>query len=190
MREIVIARLMLLMCVAPLVALLLVSLWLVVLKRRSDFSPWMARLAAPPFYLVSPPIATLIVGAEMLGVYSLLILHDLLSPVSWSDVFGDFLNPLPFAYFLTLFTMELPFDLRFVDCADIASLVGFWAATAISGYLLWLTVRRKGHRQPSSRIGSRRLRGLLLLVSFAWAYIYLVTYIGFLVTPFGPSSQG
>jgi hypothetical protein len=75
MREIVIAQLMLLLCVAPLAALLLVSLGLAVLKRRSSLSPWMARLAAPPFYLVSLPIATLIAGAEMLELYSLIVAH-------------------------------------------------------------------------------------------------------------------
>jgi hypothetical protein len=177
---------------APIAALVLVSLGLVVSKWKSSLCPWLARLAAPRFYLVSLPIATLIAGTEMLVLYSLLILHDLLSPVEFSSryIFAELLNPIPFAYFLMVFTTELPFDLRFVDYAEIASLVGFWGATAISGYLLWLTVWLKGLRQPSSRIAGQRLRGLLLLICFAWAYIYLVTYIGFLVTPFGPSSQG
>jgi hypothetical protein len=60
MRVLVIAWLMLLLSFAPLAALLLVSLGLVVLKRRSGVSLWMARLAAPPFYPVSLPIATLL----------------------------------------------------------------------------------------------------------------------------------
>jgi hypothetical protein len=54
------ALLFLLSAFLPLVALLLVSLGLVVLKRRSSLPAWLARLAAPPFYLVSLPIATLI----------------------------------------------------------------------------------------------------------------------------------
>jgi hypothetical protein len=60
------------------VALLLVSLGLVVLKRRSNLPAWMARLTTPPFYLVSLPIATLIVGAEMLVLYSLVVMSSLL----------------------------------------------------------------------------------------------------------------
>lgn len=78
----------------PLVALLLGSLALVVLKWRSGSSRWLARLAVPPFYLVSLPIATLIVGAEMLGWYSLVVLDGLLSPYGfhWSVVFERFLN--------------------------------------------------------------------------------------------------
>ncbi len=153
MREIVIVRLML---VAPLAALLLVSLGFVVLKRRSGLSPWMARLTTPPFYLVSLPIATLIAGAQMLGLYSLLVLHKLLSPVelSWRYIFEGFFNPLPFAYFLLLFTTELPFDIGY---GILASFVGFCAAMAISGYLLWRTVWRERHPKLSSRIGSQRL---------------------------------
>lgn len=49
----------------PLVALLLLSLGLIALKRISGLPPWAERMAAPPFYFVSLPIATLIVGMEM-----------------------------------------------------------------------------------------------------------------------------
>src|SRR5581483_10777789 len=67
----------------PVAALLLVSFSLVVLKRRSNLRPWLSRLAAPPFYLVSLPIATLVVGAEMLGCYLLLLLSIIsLRPLS------------------------------------------------------------------------------------------------------------
>jgi hypothetical protein len=189
MREIVIARLMLLLCVAPLAALLLVSLGLAVLKRRSSLSPWMARLAAPPFYLVSLPIATLVAGAEMLGLYSLLV-YGLWSPqgIFWSLFFERIFNLLLGIYFAHLFLYN---HLWFVleGPAIIAFLVGFWVSTFGSGYLLWRTVWREDH-QSSSRIASQRLRGLFLLIGFAWSVIYLVTYIGTLMVPFGPSSVG
>ncbi len=75
----------------PLVVLLLVSLSLVVLKRRSNLRPWLSRLAAPPFYLVSLPIATLTVGAEMLGGYFLLLLLIL-----YMGLFPHILRVFPF----------------------------------------------------------------------------------------------
>ncbi len=182
MRAFVIDRLMLLMWVAPLAVLLLVSLGLVVLKRRSGLQPWMARLVAPPFYLVSLPIATLIVGADMLGVYSLLILLELLTPDGFSwyfrfDLF--FLNPIP-AFFFSDFFFWRP--------AAIGSFLSFWVSTFVSGYLLWQMVWREDHRRLSSRTASQPLRGLPLLICFAWAFCYLLSYIAWLMTPWGPSS--
>lgn len=148
-----------------------------------------ARLAAPPVYLVSLPMATLVAGAEMLGLYFLLILHNLLSPVvfPWGDVFAECLfNPLP-AYFLLLFTTELPFNFFHLV---FASFIGFFAAIALSGYLLGRTVRHEGHPKLSSRIGGQRLLGLLILISFAWAYMYLVAYVPVWMLLFGPLNQG
>lgn len=156
------------------VALLLVSLGLVVLKRRSNLPAWMARLTTPPFHLVSLPIATLIVGAEMLVLYSLVVMSSLLSPYgfSWDYKFQlFFLNPVPAFYF-------------YRRPAVIASFIGFWAAVLISGYLLGQTLLRDDHH-PSSRIAGRLLRGLLLLLCFAWALSYLVSYIAWLITPLG-----
>jgi len=190
MRVLVIDWLMLLLCLAPLAALLLVSLGLVVLKRRSDLLPWMARLSAPPFYLVSLPIATLIAGAEMLGLYSLIALMDFLSPLqlSWKFVFESFLNVILAGLTVSFFFSDPSND--FFAPAILAFIAGFWAATLISGYSLWQTVWREDRRQPVSRVAGQRLRGLLLLIAFAWAVIYLVTYIVTLLIPFGPSSVG
>jgi hypothetical protein len=190
MRALIIPWLVRLLCVTPFVVLVAVSLGLVILKRRSGLSPWLTRLTAPPFYLVSLPIATLIVGAEMLGLYSLIALVDFLSPLqlSWSFVFESFLNVLLAGLTVSFFFSDPSVDL--VAPVILASLVGFWAATLISGYLLWRTVRREDHRQPASCVAGQRLRGLLLLIAFAWAVIYLVTYIGTLLIPFGPSSVG
>jgi hypothetical protein len=160
------------------VALLLVSLGLVVLKRRSNFPAWMARLITPPFYLVSLPIATLIVGVEMLALYSLFVMSGLLSPYGFSWDYHYrlfFLNPVP----------------GFLNVASRPAIVGFflsfWVATFVSGYLLWQTVLRDDHHRPSSRIAGRLLRGLVLLLCFAWALCYLVSYIAWLITPLGIS---
>ena len=171
----------------PLVALLLGSLALVVLKWRSGLPAWLARLAAPPFYLVSLPIATLIVGAEMLGWYSLVVLDDLLSPYGfhWSVVFERFLNVALASLVVPRFSPDLSYDL--FGLMIFALPIVFWSATFASGYVLWQAVWREDHQQPTSRIAMKRLRGLLLLVCFAWAFCYLVSYIAGLMTPLGIS---
>jgi len=51
----------------PLVVLLVSSLGLVALWRVSGLPPWLQRLAALPFYVISLPIATLLAGVEMLA---------------------------------------------------------------------------------------------------------------------------
>jgi hypothetical protein len=166
-----IALLFLLSYSVPLLALLLVSLWLVVLKRRSGLPAWQARLAAPPFYLVSLPIATLIVGAEMLGWYFLLLL--------WCLSLGPFLEVLSAFPFVIppWFAFPVLFDSGVYLPGIYGSLIGFWTATFVSGHLLWGTVWRENHHQTSSRIASRPLRALLLLICFAWAFFYLVSYV-------------
>lgn len=50
----------------PLGALLMSSLGLIALRRLSRLPIWLERVAALPFYFVSLPMATLLVGAEML----------------------------------------------------------------------------------------------------------------------------
>ena len=175
----------------PLAALLLVSIGLAVLKRKSGLSLWLTRLTAPPFYLVSLPIATLIVGAGMLGWYSLFVIGGLLSPegFSWDFRFIPFfLNPIPAA-----FVASLPRAFFFVDpslllaLATIGFFLSFWVATFVGGYMLWQTVWRKDYHRASSRI-ARVPRGLLLLILFAWAFVYLITYIGWVTAPWGPWS--
>jgi hypothetical protein len=180
------ALLFLLSFLVPLAALLLVSVGLIVLKRRSGRSPLITRLTMPPFYLVSLPIATLIVGAEMLGWYALL-LRALLSPdgsFSWEFFFEHLFNWMLASLLAPFFSFD--FWNAFVGPANIALLVGFWAATFASGYLLWQTVWREDHHQPSLHIARRLLRVLLLLICFAWAFCYLVSYIAELITPWGP----
>ena len=59
---------------APLIALLLSSLALVVLKRISGLPPWVRRLTIPPFYFVSLSIAMLTIGMEVLAGYVVALL--------------------------------------------------------------------------------------------------------------------
>jgi len=189
MRALIIPWLVRLLCVTPFVVLVAVSLGLVILKRRSGLSPWLTRLTVAPFYLVSLPIATLVAGAEMLGLYSLIAVMDFLSPgISWSFIFGSFLNLILAGITVSFFFPDPSHD--FFAPAILAFLVGFWAAMLISGYSLWQTVWREDRRQPVSRVAGQRLRGLLLLIAFSRAVIYLVTYIVTLMIPFGPSSVG
>ena len=155
----------------PLAVLLLVSLSLVALKRKSNLRPSLSRLTAPPFYLVSLPVATLIVGAEMLGWYLLLIL-SILPP----GLFSEF--PLFFyAFILPWYAFPATFGSRLYLPVVFGSIIAFWAATLISGFLLWRTVWRENHRQASSRVASRLLRALLLGVCFALAFFYLASYV-------------
>ena len=129
MRALIIDWLMWLLWWAPLAALIVTSLGLVALKRISNLSPWLARLTAPPFYLVSLPIATLIVGAEMLGLYSLVVLDLLLSyRIFWyllSSIFqsGLFVILLLLSRGVSAYLPDLLFALTFVLP------IGFWAAT-------------------------------------------------------------
>jgi hypothetical protein len=174
------ALLIMLSLFGPPVALLLVSLGLIVLKKRSSLPAWIVRLTTPPFYLISLPIATLIVSAEMVGVYCLLLFAN----ISWSFYFDHL--------FSSILSALLPFSLVLGHYASLrfGSFVGFWTAIFINGYLLWRTVwRREYHHQPSSRIAGRLLRALLLLLCFAWAYFYLVFYVAELVTPLGISDH-
>jgi hypothetical protein len=165
------ALLPLLSVCVPLAALLLVSLSLVVLKRRSNLRPWLSRLAAPQFYLVSLPVATLVVGAEMLGWYVFLPL-SILSQRPLSVALGVFpFLILPWQAFPSTFRSES------YMLAVFGSLIAFWVATFISGFLLWRTVRREDHHDASSRVTSRLLPALLLFICFAWALFYLASYV-------------
>jgi len=188
MRALVILWLVRFLWWTPLAALVVTSLGLVALKRISKLPPWLARLSAPPFYLVSLPIATLIAGAGMLGLYCLVVLDLLLySRAFWDILYFRFamassvglLIPLPKYLVFYPNLRELLFALTFILP------IGFWAATGVSGYLLWRTVWREHHHQPSSRMTRLRLRGLLLLILFEWAHVLLVTFIFSLVV-YGP----
>jgi hypothetical protein len=171
---------------APLAALIVTSLGLVAMKRISNLPPRLARLTAPPFYLVSLPIATLVAGAEMLGLYCFVVLDLLLHyRTFWFMLHVRFSDA-------ALFGLVIPLPQYFVFFPNIPVLalalmfilpIGFWATTGVSGYLLWRTVWHEDHHQPSPSMARQRLRGLLLLVLFESAHVLLVTFLLSLMGP-------
>jgi hypothetical protein len=141
----------------PLVALLASSLGLIALKRVSGLPGWLDRVAAPPFYFVSLPIATLLAGMEMLSEILLVIYHQI-----------SFL----------IFVLGLPILLCF-DTSPLADRLAFanfllapFGASFVSGYLLWLSVRRGDELNRASG-AERKLRALLLVLIFGWAFLSL-----------------
>jgi hypothetical protein len=72
----------------PLVALVLVSLGLVALKWMPSVPLWAERLISCPFYLISFPVVTLLMGAEIfLSVVHLLVSWFFgVAPSQWLDV--------------------------------------------------------------------------------------------------------
>jgi hypothetical protein len=79
-----------LMVWAPLIALVLSSLGLIVLKRISGLPPWVRRLTIPPFYFVSLSIVTLTIGMEVLvvDVFAWLSLFDVYHDWQWTIFMG------------------------------------------------------------------------------------------------------
>jgi hypothetical protein len=144
----------------PLVALLVSSLGLVALKRVSGLPLWLERVAAPPFYFVSFPVATLLAGAELL---------------IWTgaDVY----------YFGWAFVCSLLFvvwDSFSVDPAGTLGAFGYanfcvapFAVLFLSGYMLWRTIGRQRERSHSSGVAMRPLRTLVPLFVFVWAFLTL-----------------
>jgi hypothetical protein len=117
----------------PLMALVLLSLGLIALNWMSG--PWAKRLAAPPFYFVSLPVATLIVGAEMFAwmVAYVCELKELYSINRSLDIilliwrgFGSFLQVYPVA--MSVF---------------IISSIVFCVLPFVSGRMLWRTLRQE-----------------------------------------------
>ncbi len=110
----------------------------------------------------------------MLALYSLLVISELLSPYGFSWKYNSnyfFLNPVPAFYFY-----EGP--------AVIASFIAFLGCGFDQRLSAGQPVLRDDH-QSSSRIAGSILQGSLLLVCFAWALAYLVSYIAWLITPPG-----
>ncbi|MBV8918388.1 hypothetical protein [Bradyrhizobium sp.] len=163
-RELALRLIALLFVCIPLVVFLASSLGLIALKRLSRLPPWAARLAAPPFYLVSLPIATVTAGLQLFiwisaGLY-LFFRHWL----SWPDVFIEL-----WIIFAGLHVETLLPGMSFV-----------WVF--VSASLLWRTVWKEDGRGSISKKAQQRRRALLLLLAFMWAwgsigylvYVYVV----------------
>jgi hypothetical protein len=143
---------------APLVALLLSSLGILALKRASRLPLWLRRILAPPFYFVSLPIATLVVGAEMLTMTAAKIYQ-----------FGAL------AYLLGIPILILfGFPYGPAESFVLANLWGApFAVSFVSGYTMWRMVGRgSGPERPPGQV-RQQLRALIHVLVFAWAFLTL-----------------
>ena len=172
---------------APLIALLLSSLGLIILKRISGLPPWAQRLAVPPFYFVSLPIATLTIGMKVLVLYGYAvwqlshIFFDRLSTLFclllslcfgfWLPFSFCCLAPFPITLFLAGFTTAGVLGLIMNATPDERLVVvAFCAAQLVSGHLLWRTLWRDDAREYLSNKSMQHVRALLLLFAFAWTF--------------------
>jgi len=140
---------------APLVALLVTSLGLVALKRVSGLPVWLQRVVTPRFYLVALPLATLLVGMEMLA-WNVRTIHRI------TTFFGGPEAILYFAYDLRDTFPDHPVGTLLL----VNSFMAPFVVLIISGYMLWRVLGRRGEPERS-----RGLRALLAGLVFAWVFL-------------------
>jgi hypothetical protein len=170
---------------APLIALLLSSLGLIVLKRISGLPPWMRRLTVPPFYFVSLSIAMLTIGMEVLVLYVIILLgifymyHDLFDRYhSWLTFIymgGETLLLVPAIGAMLAWSPALGESLT--DTIAFVVFIAFWAAQFVSGRLLWRTRWRDDERESPSNKTMQHLRALFILFIFAWAFLSVRNFV-------------
>jgi hypothetical protein len=157
-RELIVRLIDLLVFCIPLLVLLVSSLAFVALKRISRLPRWAARLTAPPFYLVSLPIATVTAGLQLFtwisAVLYLLVRPDSSWPWTW--------QVLSFIFILWDFFQVLPVVTLLAGTS--------FAWMFVSAYLLWRTLRNEDGQGSSPKNAQQRRRALLLLFGFTWAW--------------------
>ena len=155
----------------PLIMLLLSSLGLIALKRISGLPAWAQRLAAPPFYFVSLPIATLIVGMEMFV---------------WMVHFAKEIDQLSASYGLLDHFLFILGVLRFSLLVPIETLiVGILSAVLLTAqvtsvYALWGTLLRENRGKGPSNRASYRLKAVVRFSCFVLARLsmrYLIVHL-------------
>jgi hypothetical protein len=151
-RELVLRLIALLFVCIPLLVFLASSLGLIALKRLSRLPPWAARFAAPPFYLVSLPIATVTAGLQLFTWISVGFYLFFRPYFSWQDVFLT----------LSIVFRGLPVEMLLLGTS--------FAWTFVSAYLLWRTVRKEDGQGSVSKNAQQRRRALLVLLAFMWAW--------------------
>jgi hypothetical protein len=140
----------------PLVTLLLLSLGLIALERITGLSPWAKRLIWPPFYFISLPVATLVVGMEML---------------TWIVRF--FLSGPPDVDSLTLFLGNLYVFLLMLAAFPLLAILGYglFAALVFSGLTLGRVFLDEEDWKCPALETKRRLTAIVLLAAFVWAWV-------------------
>src|SRR5215510_14257747 len=164
---------------APLIALLLSSLGLIVLKRISGLPPWMRRLTVPPFYFVSLSVALLTIGMEVLVLYVFSLLSILYMYHDLFDRYDAWLTFICMGGNALLFVTAMD---AMVDWSPslgeslthpiaFVVFIAFWAAQFVSGRLLWRSLCRDDERESPSNKTMQHLKALLLLFIFAWVFL-------------------
>jgi hypothetical protein len=145
---------------APLIALFLMSLSLIAARFLPGIPRWAKRLTAPPFYFVSLPVATLIVGMEIpLWLLYLACEWMVGVPVARDAIIDRF-------YIMWAVALFLPVGSPVV-------VISYLLAMAVSGCTLWRSLvsqEQKGMR-PLVRTNTF-LKVVVLSASFMWA-VYL-----------------
>jgi hypothetical protein len=155
----------LLLCI-PLFVLFVSSLGIIALKRISRLQRWAVRLAAPPFYFVSLPIATVIATSEIVTWISAALYLTygpyLIGASGWEGVI-----------ILWSFFQGQPLLTLLVG--------GSFAWMFASIGLLWRTLRQVDGQGSASKNAQQRLRALLLLLAFMWPWVS-IGYLVYLTT--------
>ena len=123
----------------------------------------LARLTAPPFYLVALPISTLLIGLEVVGW---IVLH-IVAAYLYLQRFGS-------AYITIFGPVVLFFEIISFVLLEVLT---FCAAMFVSGYLLLRTVRACGERLGYSAKASQYLQGLILLLAFVPAFALMRLFV-------------
>jgi len=158
---------------APLIALLLSSLGLVVLKRISGGPPWVQRLTVRPFYFVSLPIAMLTIGMQGLVVYASFVFVMSYFFYSFVDVaFSGWLARVPIILYLAATaTLVIRGTASAATSTQWLIFAAFCAAQLVSGRLLWRTLWRGDEREYPLNKAMEHLKALLLLFAFACEFL-------------------
>jgi hypothetical protein len=163
---------------APLVALLVLSLGLIALKRVSQLPPWVRRLVVPPFYVVSLPVAALLAGADMLSCMLWFVYQAFVNLLmgDWHLLLEDW------RYVPGLILLMLHAIFRMYRAKLFWSGICFAVALVISGRSLWRTLWHEHGRECSSSRTRHYLRALLLVLAFVCPWLILRIFILDLLT--------
>ncbi|WP_159731879.1 hypothetical protein [Methylosinus sp. Ce-a6] len=149
----------------PLVALVLISLAMVAIERIPSPPPWAERIRTRPFYMISFPIVTLIVGVELF-----------LSIVRISCAWFNHVSPSDWFQFTVASLVGVPliwphetFVVLLSGCAVCVALVkSFSALRQEFSY---------GDREDLAATKGSDFKGVTLVIAFVWTWLSLRYFI-------------